>query len=137
MRQLRKNKRQLYYANYSGSIDITDGYTEIDGEMVAVKIGTTQGYTTPVPFKANLSFDSGETKQSEYGLSVGDYDAIISADRGTLPLSEQSLIWHKSKPETDSSGLAVPESADYRVIAIKTSINEERFILKAREKDNA
>ena len=137
MRQLQKNKRQLYYANYSGTIDITDGFTELDGEMVPVKVGTTQGYTAPVPFKANLSFDSGETQQSEYGLSVGDYDAVISANKGELPLSERSLIWHKSRPETDERGLAVPESADYRVIAIKTSINEERFILKAREKDNA
>lgn len=137
MRQLRKNKRQLYYANYSGMIDIMEGYTEIDGEMVAVKVGTRQGYTTPIPFKANLSIDSGETKQSEYGLSVGDYDAVISANVGELPFTEQTLIWHKSEPKTDGDGLAVPESADYRVIAIKTSINEERFILKAREKENA
>lgn len=137
MRQLRKNKRQLYYANYLGVVDETQGYTEIDGEMIAVKVGTKKAYSEPIRFEANLGINNGTTDQSEYGLEVGDYNAVISADKGALPLSEQSLIWHKSKPETDADGHVVPESADYRVVAIKTSLNEERFILKARDKEDA
>lgn len=131
MRQLRKNERQLYYANYTGIVDVISGYTEIDGEQVPIKTGQRQGYTPISPFKANLSVNSGNTYQSEFGLNVGDYNAIISANKGELPFTEQTLIW-TSEPETDEEGIAKPETADYRVIAIKSSINEERFILKAR-----
>lgn len=131
MRQLRKNERQLYYANYIGLVDVISGYTEVDGEQVPIKTGQTQGYTPISPFKANLSVNSGNTYQSEFGLNVGDYNAIVSANKGELPFTEQTLIWI-AEPDTDGQGIADPETADYRVIAIRTSLNEERFILKAR-----
>jgi hypothetical protein len=38
-------------------------------------------------------------------------------------------------PEIDDYGQVIPETADYRVVAIKTSLNEERFILKKRVDD--
>lgn len=131
MRQLRRNKQQLYYANYIGVVDVIDGYTEIDGVQVPIKVGQKQSYSVLTPFKANISVNSGNTYQAEFGLDVGDYNAIISANKGELPFAEQTLVW-TSEPETDAEGIADPETADYRVIAIKTSINEERFILKAR-----
>ena len=83
-------------------------------------------------FKANIGVNSGETREAEYGLNVSDYDAVISANKGELPLTEQTLIWHKSTVEYDANDNVKPESADYRVVAIKTSLNEERFILKKR-----
>ena len=131
MRQLRKNERTMYYANYEGVEDIISGYTEVDGKLVPIKVGTTQSYTPICQFKANLSVNSGNTYQAEFGLDIGEYNAIVSANKGELPFTEQTLIWTK-EPETDAEGKAKPETADYRVIAIKTSINEERFILKAR-----
>ena len=137
MRQLRKNKRKLYYANYSATVPIYKGTTIIDGVERPIKVGIRQGYETPIEFRANLSVNSGETMQSEYGLNVGDYNAIISAEKGVLPFDERTLIWHKSEPQFNEDKTVKPESADYRVIAIKTSLNEERFILKARVEDNA
>ena len=134
MRQLRKNKQKLYYANYSDAIETVVGYTPIDGEQVPI-IEKRQGYTPISPFKANLSINSGNTYQSEFGLNVSDYNAIVSANKGELPFTEQTLIWTK-EPQTDAQGIASPETADYRVIAIKTSLNEERFILKARVSEN-
>lgn len=131
MRQLRKNERTMYYANYVGVEDIVSGYTEVDGNLVPIKVGTTQSYAPICQFKANLSVNSGNTYQAEFGLDIGEYNAIVSANKGELPFTEQTLIWTK-EPETDAEGKAKPETADYRVIAIKTSINEERFILKAR-----
>lgn len=136
MRQLQKNKQKLYYSNYDGIVDVISGYTEIDGEQIPIKTGTKQAYSEPTEFKANISFNSGETNQAEYGLGVGDYNAVISADKGVLPFTEQTLIWHKSEPQYDDDGTVKLESADYRVIAIKTSLNEERFVLKARDKNN-
>ena len=72
---------------------------------------------------------------AEYGLNTSNYDAIISADKGVLGFNEQTLIWHTSEPLIDDYGQAIQESADYRVVAIKTSLNEERFILKKRVDD--
>ena len=139
MRQLRKNKQKMYYALFSENVTEyatdSDGniiYTQIDGQQIPVKAGTRQGYTDAVQFKANIGVNSGETKMAEYGLNAGDYNAVISANKGELPLTEQTLIWHKSPVEYDDKGHVKPESADYRVIAIKTSLNEERFILKKR-----
>ena len=141
MRQLRRNKQKMFYALYTEEVPIyaTDDEgniltTEVDGEMVQVVDSYVSGYTEAVEFKANISFDSGETRMAEYGLNVGDYNAVISADKGTLPFDEQTLIWHNSEPEYNNEAV-VPESADYRVIAIKTSLNEERFILKKRVDD--
>ena len=142
MRQLRKNKQTMYYALFEENVTeyATDSngnviYTEINGQQIPVKAGTRQGYTKAVMFKANIGVNSGETKMAEYGLNEGDYNAIISANKGELPFNEQTLIWHTSPVEYDDNDRVKPESADYRVIAIKTSLNEERFILKKRVDD--
>ncbi len=141
MMQLEQNKQTLYYANYVDDIPVyeydSDGNiltTNVDGIEVEVKTYK-EGYTQAVMFEANISFDSGNTTLAEYGLNTGDYNAIISADKGELPFNEQTLIWHKSEPQYDSDEQIKPESADYRVIAIKSSLNEERFILKKRVDD--
>lgn len=162
MRQLRKNHRTLYYASYEGVKPVyatTEKYlltedgkyllteagefligdvpltTEVDGEIVAVVDAYKDKYTVPAVFKANISFDSGETRLGEYGLNPSDYNAIISAEKGKLPFDERTLIWFQSELEYDESGDVKPETADYRVIAVKTSLNEERFLLKKRVDD--
>ena len=162
MRQLHQNRQVLYYASYKGPKPIyatTENYltteddklvltedgkilicdvplmTDVDGEMVAVVDAYKNEYSVPAVFKANISFNSGETKQDEYGLNTSDYNAIISADKGKLPFDERTLIWYKSKMEYDEDGAIKPETADYRVIAIKTSLNEERFLLQKRVDD--
>lgn len=139
MRTLDQNKTRLYYADVDEKVPVymcdSEGNvitTEVDGEAVQVIDGYTSEYTAPISFKANISANSGETRIAEYGLNDGDYDAIISANKGEFDFTEQTLIWHTSTPETNSSGYALPESADYRVIAIRTSLNEERFVLKKR-----
>lgn len=138
MRALKKNEQTLYYANYVGEVPVyatdDDGniLTQvIDGETVQVIDSYRQGYSEATEFRANISFNSGETAMSEFGLNPGQYNAIINATKGKFPFNEQTLIWHTSEPEYND-GVIVPESADYRIIAIKTSLNEERFILKKR-----
>lgn len=141
MRTLKKNEQILYYANYVGEVPIyakdDDGNIitiVVDGETEQVVDSTVQSYGTAIKFKANISFNSGETSMAEYGLNPGQYNAVINATKGKLPFNEQTLIWHTSEPQY-KDGLVIPESADYRVIAIKTSLNEERFILKKRVDD--
>lgn len=107
----------------------------VDGVEIPVESETVTYYDTPTIFYANISFDSGNTVQAEYGLDTSNYNAVISANKGELPFNERTLIWHKSKPEVDDYGRAKEETADYRVVAIKTSLNEERFFLKKRVDD--
>lgn len=142
MKCLNSNKQTLYYANYVGRVPVyaydEEGnviYTNVDGEDVPVIETYKESYGTVTEFKANISFNSGETLMAEYGLDVTKYNAIISADKGKFPFNEQTLIWHKSTPQYGNDSSVLPESADYRVIAIKTSLNEERFILRARVDD--
>lgn len=141
MRQLNKNKQTLYYSNYMNDIPVyeydEDGNiltTDVDGEIVEC-VSYKEGYSEPEMFRANISFNSGNTIQAEYGLNTSDYNAIISAEKGKLPFDEKTLIWHTSAPIYDDEDHIKPESADYKVVAIKTSLNEERFILKKRVDD--
>lgn len=140
--QLDQNKRKLYYANYSE--DVVDYKRDLDGNIIYTKVNGKEEavmgdpvscYTEAVEFEANISFDSGETKQSEYGLNTTDYNAVISADKEELPFNEQTLIWSDSEPKYDGNSRVIPETADYKVVAIKTSLNEERFFLKKQVKD--
>ena len=144
MKQLSQNKQEMYYALFDKNLTEyardPEGeiiYTEIGGVQVPAKAGVKPGYSKAVWFKANIGVNGGETKEDQYGLNVGDYDAIISAEKGKLPFTEQTLIWHKSEVGYDLAGNVIPETADYRVVAIKTSLNEERFILKKRVEGNA
>ena len=142
MRVLKKNEQTLYYANYLGEVPVyatdDDGNIltqTIDGETVQVIDSYRQGYSEATEFSANISFNSGETAMSEFGLNPSQYNAVINATKGMFPFDEQTLIWHTSPVEYDDNDRVKPESADYRVIAIKTSLNEERFILKKRVDD--
>lgn len=162
MRNLKKNKQRLKYANFVRQKPIyaheekyfltdNDRYlmteesghlivdpvmdTDIDGVSDLVIEAYKDVYSEPVVFKANISFDSGQTQLGEFGLNPSDYNAIISYEKGKLPFDERTLIWFESEPEYDEQGDVKPESADYRVIAIKTSLNEERFLLKKRVDD--
>lgn len=144
MMQLDQNKQPLMYANYKEDIIIyvhdAEGNiltTDVDGEAIPVIDTVISGYTAPEAFEANISFNSGDTTLAEFGLDTSDYNAIISANKGELPFDERTLIWHKATPEYDSKGEVIPESADYRVKAVKTSLNEERFILKKYVNDGA
>lgn len=140
MRNLKKNKQKMYYSMPSGStVDIyeTDDegntiYTNINGVDIPVVAASKVVYDKPVEFYANISFNSGETRMAEYGLDPSNYSAVISADKGKLPFNEQTIIWHKTEPGIIDDKWADETTADYRIIAVKTSLNEERFILKKR-----
>lgn len=110
-------------------------YTSVDGVEYPVFSETKKYYDPPTVFYANISFDGGETKPAEYGLDTSGYNAVISVDKGKYRFNEETLIWHTSEPQVDEYGRALPETADYRIVAIKTSLNEERLFLKKRVDD--
>lgn len=137
MRMLKKNKQKLYYATYSEEVPIyetdADGnikYTEVDGEKIPIPIGKVAGYNEPVTFYANIAMSGGESEAKEYGFDIGSYQAILSSSDKSLPITETSRIWHERVPQYHEDGSVDGDSADYSILADKSSLNAKKFLLK-------
>ncbi len=137
MRSLKKNQQRLQYSTYADQITIyerdEDGniiYVDIDGEQVPVIAGEIAGYNMPVIFFANIAMSGGESEAKEYGVNSTDYEAVIITTDKSLPIDELSLIWHTTEPVLDADGLVDADSADYKVIAVKPSLNGMKYLLK-------
>ena len=78
----------------------------------------------------------GEVKDEEYGLSVADYDAVLIMQKNEIPVTETSRIWFESVVGyTDTSQTIVDgDTADFRIVAIKPSLNTVKYVLKRIEK---
>lgn len=123
MRSLKKNKQKLYYATYSDEITVyetdDDGnikYTEIDGEIVPIPIGTMAGYNKPVVFYANISAGKGDVQADVFGSSV-DYSRTISTCDMTCPITKLTRIWIGCEPQYNDDGTVDGDSANYEVAA--------------------
>lgn len=170
MRTLRKNQSLLKYSNQAaivpafetdenGNIKFwsyidDDGneffYEDTDGNKIPIfaDSGTETLYNTPENFFASIAMSGGEAESVEYGLSITEYEAVAIVQRGTVPLTEGSLIWFQSEPEYISeepihilvndeeiSGkFAKRTSADFFVKKIVPSQHFDKYILGAVNK---
>ena len=123
MRSLKKNKQKLYYATYSDEIPVyetgEDGnikYTEIDGEMIPIPIGTMAGYNKPVVFYANISAGKGDVQADVFGSSV-DYSRTISTCDMDCPITKLTRLWIGREPQYNEDGSVDGDSANYEVAA--------------------
>lgn len=140
MRMMNRNKRTLHYALQDREVPIyeTDKsgnirYIEIDGQQIPVETGETElGYSEPVKMLANISFESNETTAQEFGVDVSDYDAIVVFGKNEYPLTETSRIWFESTPRyKDASETIIDgDSADYKVVSVRNTLNEGKAILR-------
>lgn len=134
MRTLNKNKQKLKYANQSARTPIYTEYTQEDGTVIKLETGETEpNYTEPIEFLGNIAMSGGEAEAQEFGLSIGDYNAVIVLAKGAISVTEGSLIWHKSDVGYKySSGTEInPKSADYEVIKVSDSLNVTKLVLRA------
>lgn len=134
MRTLRKNKQIIYYAlkTTKDAENTTDTIT-VDGETVYIDEGGYEiEYSVPVPFSANIGFSGGDSINVEFGLDLSAYDAIIISDKQAIPITETSLIWFETEPPSAAND---GSTADYSVVAVRTSLNQTKAILKRRVKD--
>lgn len=139
MRTLAKNKQKMYYALQSGEVPIyeidEDGnikYITIDGEQVPVETGEYElGYSEPVEFFGNIALSGGDSEVVEYGIDTSAYDATLVTDKGAVPLTETSLIWFQSEVGYKDTAKTIVDgnTADYRVLSVKPSLNEAKYIL--------
>lgn len=125
----------MYYALYTESADVTTGNTiVVDGETVEVENGSSsQGYTQPYPFKGNITFTGGEVYETEYGIDLSNYSAILVMNKGEIPIDEHSLIWYNTEPRLIGDK-ADPSTADFKVVKLVPSLNVDKYLLQRIEK---
>lgn len=141
MRTLAKNKQKMYYAVQSGEVPIyaydDDGnkiidYIDDEGNVYYRETGEYElGYSEPVEFFGNIALSGGDSEVVEYGIDTSAYDATLVTDKGAVPLTETSLIWFQSEVGYKDTAKTIVDgnTADYRVLAVKPSLNEAKYIL--------
>ena len=122
------DKLVIYAKDSQGNII----YDDVDGEKIPRIESETAGFNLPVSFKAEFS-ETGEAQIVEYGVSSGQYEAVVCTTDKSLPIDEKSLIWVNSK-SVINNGVVDSNSADYTVYARKDSLNEVKFLLKKKTK---
>ena len=143
MRTLRRNKQEMKYSIKGEPQPIYEldengnkivEFVDDEGNVYYRETGSyTSGWSKPEVFYGNIAMSGGEAEAQEFGLSVADYNAVISASRNELPLILGAYIWQNSEVEyKDEDKTDVKEtSADYQVIKVSESLNEVKYILKA------
>ena len=139
------NKQKMYYANQDSVVPIyerdEDGniiyYEDEEGNSYPLESGDTKlVYGEPIKFFGNLSMSGGESEAVEFGLDVSGYDAILITSKDLIPIDETSLIWFESEVVYENEEEKIPDefSADYKVLAVKPSLNVSKYILGRRVK---
>lgn len=137
---LQSNKQAMKYSLQGERVTIyeTDEngniiyYTDSDGNQIPMETGEyTTGYSQPVSFFGNIAMSGGEVDSVEFGIDVSGYDATLVVDKGAIPIDETSLIWHTSKVGYKDAEKTIVDgsTADYKVIAVKPSLNTIKYIL--------
>ena len=141
MRNLQRNKQNLYYALYKGKE--TKYKLDDYGNKILVWVDESQDppveyyeedgvkdtYYDAVKFKGNIALSGGDAQAVDYGVSVGEYEAILITEKDSIPITETSLIWHNTEPTVGADGYVDDATADYKVIKVKPSLNQDRYVL--------
>lgn len=146
MRMLCKNKQKMHYALLLGEGPIyvldDEGHKIVDyiteeGDVIYKETGSYElTYSQPVFFNANISMSGGEAQVQEYGIDTSGYDAVVIMEKGKAPITETSLIWFQSEVGYKDADKTIVDgfTADYRVAAVKPSLNHVKLLLSAVSK---
>lgn len=140
MRLLRKNMQPMKYSLQDGRVPIYERdengdivYIEVDGQKIPVETGEYEtGYSAPVDFMGNISMSGGEAEAKEFGMDIGDFDAVIVLEKDAIPITETSIIWHTSpvKYKDEQKTIVDAKSADYAVKRVSPSLNFTKVLLQ-------
>lgn len=142
MMTLDQNKQKLQYALFFGETPeyVLDengekvvSYVDSDGTIYYEETGNTiKNYSLQEPFKANITMSGGEISTQEYGVDISDYDAILLLDKGQIAIQETSLVWFETEPTYKDADKTIldADKADYKVAAIKPSLNQVKVLLR-------
>lgn len=132
--------QQMKYSLQDGRVPIYERdengdivYIEVDGEKIPVETGEYEtGYSAPVDFMGNISMSGGEAEAKEFGMDIGDFDAVIILEKDAIPITETSIIWHTSpvKYKDEQNTIVNSKSADYAVKRVSPSLNFTKVLLQ-------
>ena len=106
MRDLIRNKRELWYAVQVGSKPILDEYGNDTLEVEAV-------FSSPLYLRANVSANAGQEAIEVFG-SQTDYNRTVSIAGSECPLVEGCRVWFNKEPNVagDDNNYVVARVAD-------------------------
>ena len=128
----RDENGEIIYEHYEDSDGNIIYYLDENGNKIPSETGEYEvGYSEPREFFGSIAMSGGEAEAVEYGIDVSAYDATLVMEKGVLPIDETSLIWLESEVGyTDASMThADGHTADYKVLAVKPSLNFVKYIL--------
>lgn len=117
MRDLNRNKRELWYALPVGSKPILDEYGNDTLEVEAV-------FSSPLHLRANISANVGQEAVEVFG-SQTEYSRTLSFTGSACPLKEGCRVWFGVEPN------AVGSNHNYTVARVADSKNG--YLLALRE----
>ena len=90
------------------------------------------GYSSAVDLMGNISMSGGEAEAKEFGMDIGDFDAVIVLEKDAVPLTETAIIWHASpvKYKDEQNTIVDSKSADYAVKRVSPSLNFTKVLLQ-------
>ena len=109
MRNLKRNKRSLWYSVPMGNTPILDEY---GNDTLEVEME----YSSPLPFQANVSASVGQEAIEVFG-SQTEYSRTVSIAGSECPLTEGSRVWFGIEPNEDET------NHNYTVIRVADSKN--------------
>ena len=141
MRSLEKNKRKIYYSQFSGNATIyeRDGegniiYDEVDGEDYPRILSEGAAYEAPISIRANISAARGNSETDVFGTAI-DYTKTLSTTEMDLPINEKTIVWYETTPVIRRDGTVDETSADYSVVAVARSLTNVVYALRKRAKN--
>ena len=114
MRSLQRNWREMYYATVLGTEAIKDEY---GNDTLEVKVT----YSSPTPFRANISANAGQEAVSVFGALTG-YSRTISYVGESCPLDEGAAVW-----------FGVDISGPHNYVVIKVADSKNGYLIALRE----
>lgn len=113
MRDLNRNKRQLYYARRTGEVTNRDEYGNETGEHTPI-------YGATTPLLCNISAATGEDAVRAFGNFTGYTRTVCVADPA-CPMDEDSIVWF---------GVSPPKPHNYIVVRRADSKNGVLYALQ-------
>ena len=114
MRSMQRNWREMHYATVLGYEPIKDEYGNDTLEQKTL-------YSSPTPFRANISANAGQEAVNVFGAVTG-YSRTISYIGKSCPLDEGSLVW-----------FGVDVSGPHNYVVVKVADSKNTVLIALRE----
>ena len=119
MRELERNKQNIYYALMNSVVEATDSSGYKTGELV-------KNYSAPTPFRINVSPARGNADREGFGIDCVYSKTMSTADKN-CPIEEDTLLWIGIEPSTSTVSY-IPHN--YYVVRKAESLNDIVYAIR-------